>query len=87
LRLLPQVPPQELGEPVGVGVGVGDGENGGVGVGDGVGDGDGDGVGVGLGVVVDIVKEMEQLFEGDVVTSSALGRLLGTLGATGCCLS
>lgn len=42
-------------------------------------------VGIGDSVGPEIVKVIEQLFTG--ATFSALGRLSGTLGATGSCLS
>lgn len=79
LALLPQVPPQELGVDTGVGVPVG--------VGVGVPAGVDVGVAVGVGVETDKVNEREQAGLGVGVFSAALGKLDGTFGATGCCLS
>ena len=84
--MLPQVPPHEFGVPVGVpdGVAVGVPVGVAVGVPDGVAVGVPDGVAVG---VAPIVKDKEQAGLGVGEASCAFGILLGTFGATGCCLN
>ncbi len=85
--MLPHVPPQEFGSPVGVGVAVPVP----VGVGVGVAVPVPVGVGVALPVAVgeavgdERVKDKLHALVGD--TASAFGLLLGAFGATDCCLN